>query len=648
MTKMKGQATMLENQMWQQSEQRSHDEIVSLADALTVHLTDLEDKIDDSMYHAALVLQKMDTFSDITLSEMKDIADEVRVNDLYLADMNGIFTVSTVPEAPGTSLFEIWDGYRMLVTGEAMELPSAIKVMAETGKIYKFTALPRYDAKGKIKGALESALDVSTIEDDLAKMTEGYSMITGLQLFEPTGVILISTEKASVKEHFTKGETASLPEISETINAGTLLKTGDDGTITFYKAIDRLGGLAYVMRIELESSYYNEGTNGAVTATENLSKEANARLLLVMVISMVIQLLVSFCYIVLVNRGVLQPIAVLRGLTRRVSQGDISLVEVSQIQNEIGELERDFAEMVGAIHKQAELMDKVAGGDYTETAPVRSEKDIMNEAINRMLSSSSNMISEIKESATHVEYASGQIAQVSQNMAQGASEQATTIAECTDTITKIQDMANENTKTAASAMEQVQDSGNIMSQCTEAMNQMLGAMHSIDEQSKDIAKVIVVIDDIAFQSNILALNAAIEAARAGEAGKGFAVVADEVRNLASKSAEAAKEIASLIEGSSQSVAEGNAIVEKVSESLCSVREVSEQNATSIAGLRDSSTRQSESMEHVVVAIAQLSSSVQTNIATAEETAAASEEMSSESTTLNQIVGRFQLMDNGRC
>ncbi|GHU80191.1 methyl-accepting chemotaxis protein [Clostridia bacterium] len=399
--------------------------------------------------------------------------------------------------------------------------------------------------------------------------------------------------------------------------------------------------------LESLATFMSQETDEQAASADETANFVTAALIAVLVVSVIIAIILG-----LYLSGIIAaPINMMMGYLQQAGEtGNLTFPEeelrkareAAVFKDETSQSLAAFLKMLEQFIYYGDCLTTVANRDLSVAVKPLGDSDTCGVALKGMLSNLNAMFTEIRTSASQVSSGSGQIAQASQNLATGASEQAATIQEFTATVTEIQNMADSNTKTATTTLQDVHESSRVMVDCTNAMNQMLNAMRDIDDRSQSISKVIKVIDDIAFQTNILALNAAVEAARAGQHGKGFAVVADEVRNLASKSADAAKETAALIESSSQSVAEGNGIVTKVNESLQAVSTISDKNAQSIEKLHDASRQQSESMAEVTAAITQLSSVVQANSATAEETAASSQEMSAQAAVLNEIVARFKI------
>jgi methyl-accepting chemotaxis protein len=232
-------------------------------------------------------------------------------------------------------------------------------------------------------------------------------------------------------------------------------------------------------------------------------------------------------------------------------------------------------------------------------------------------------------------------------LAQGATEQASSVEELSAAVFEISQRIEENTESAMLATRLSNEAGTVVKESNERMEALMLAMRQIASTSTEIGKIIQTINDIAFQTNILALNAAVEAARAGNAGKGFAVVAKEVRNLAGKCAGAAKNTTGLIEDAINAVENGMKYATETADSLREAVAKAEKADKTIQQIAKTSEEQSYAMTQITAGIEQISEVVQTNSANAEEGAAASRELSEQAQILKSLVGQFQLQEGTR-
>jgi methyl-accepting chemotaxis protein len=252
-------------------------------------------------------------------------------------------------------------------------------------------------------------------------------------------------------------------------------------------------------------------------------------------------------------------------------------------------------------------------------------------------------VAELSEGAEQVSSASGQVSGSSQSLAQGASEQAASLEETSASSEEMASMTRKNAGNSQQAAVLMNAVGQRVAEANRTLADMTKSMQEIGASSGKISKIIKVIDEIAFQTNILALNAAVEAARAGEAGMGFAVVADEVRNLAQRSAQAAKDTASLIEESILKSTEGSARLGEVAVSIQAITQGAGEVKTLVDEVEASSKEQAQGIEQISKAVAQMDEVTQRTAANAEESASASEELNAQSQALMTVVEQLQAL-----
>ena len=497
-------------------------------------------------------------------------------------------------------------------------------VALETKMVAGETGVGQYDYNGIVKYMAYCPVDGTNWFIALtAPQTEVFESVTELAYYILIASVLFIALSVLVANYLA---TSIIMPIKRTVQFAMQLAQGETDAHIEIKSNNEVGQLADTLNKDVREAFIKINKAREIAIKQNDYRDEHAKRLVVNLERLA--------------KGELY-------CDMEVEMGDQDVAELYNLFNSFKESLFTTTHTIKAyIEDIAEMLAKISDGDLTVKIELQYKGDFiaLKDSINGIVSTFRETMTEIDSAAKQVSAGTAQVSSGSQTISQGATEQASSIEELSASITQIAAQTKQNAVNANKANELAISAQTEATDGNDHMEEMQAAMSQINESSQNISKIIKVIDDIAFQTNILALNAAVEAARAGIHGKGFAVVAEEVRNLAARSASAAKETTELIEGSIKKVEAGTRIADQTAAALSNIVSSVGKAAELVAQIASASNEQATGITQVDRGIEQLSQVVQTNSATAQEAAAASEELSSQADLLKSMVNQFTLLE----
>ena len=507
-----------------------------------------------------------------------------------------------------------------------------------TGNMVVTFSAPVYDLNNKeIIGVAAVDVSIEDISKQVATMDTDFKDGGYTMLISNIGQVLASKDTERVLKNVSEigFDDKILSEIHKTTNK--IIKYTENGKIRYGIVSDtRDAGWKVLLSISKDS--YMALVKTSISTT---------------LVIYLIAFLILIIAIIAVTKSLVAPIQNLMNVTEELAAGNLDAEINIESKDETGRLAESMKKLVLRLNEYiiyideiSESLDRFSMGDLNIDLKQNYEGDFakIKNSLLQLSSIFKETIGKIVETSENVAVGSKEIANAAQVLAEGSLYQASTTEELTATVNDLSDRVSTNADNALNASKQVKTAGDLAIESNDQMKKMILAIEEINSKSTQISKIIKVIEDISFQTNILALNAAVEASRAGAAGKGFAVVADEVRNLATRSSDASKETTHLIEESVKAVQNGNLIAVKTGKMLENVLEEVSQSVKLIDEISLASVEQASALKQTLEGIEQISTVVQTNAATAQESSAASNELSNQAQILKNVASGFKIQD----
>ena len=588
-------------------------QLLDLANNISSFIIAMEAETDQNMLNAANVLYEVDRASGgkITLADLERLKKETGMSDLYLADMNGIFTLSTESKAIGMSLFDIWDGYRMLVTGKSSYLPSDIKIQVETGEIFKFTAIPRADNRGIV----QSALNASSIETHLENYIATTKGIKSMNLFDSTLLTLTCNQAQGVTPVYTKGKAVpqDVTQVADLFKDSSKIQlTMDNKTARLYYPIMDGSRVRYVLFIDLDTSSYFKQAQLVEQPLAALVKQS----ILLNTISLAAVFAALLIFTILISIMVtqlLKPLGFLNTALASFSEGNLVLTlpeEFIKRKDEMGDISRSFENAVEKIKHLISLIRDRSLSLQTIGQELADQMTRSTQAINGITENIKHMTGQTGKQAEGVTETGNSVSQIMQTVNQLHDQiviQAQHVSQSSGVIDGMLKNIHLVVETLAGNTQNVA----VLTKSSEVgrkdLQKVSDDLQEIARESEGILQINAVMENISSQTNLLSMNAAIEAAHAGEAGKGFAVVAGEIRKLAESASQQSKTTADMlkkIKASIDTITESMKVVFGNFESIeREVRTVSVQEEN----IRSMMAEQERGSQNVLEAMSQLNS-----------------------------------------